>query len=229
MKCCFVCNKEYKKFNKNAAGHHLTYIDFPENLCKNHLEMLYHYNWMYGSTIDGPKDYKLIKKIINEEGVKTVGELGCGPAFFYSNVLSKLSIEYTGLEMRESAVKLARVLNPSIKFNQLKIYETSEHIQIYDLFFSRHVMMHQEDIHRFLECSLPYGNIVIHIQTRPFKEKHVRKHDYGKGHKFHGEKVVNHWSNVYSHEEIEEITEDFSDIFDITIDYNYLIFYRKKK
>lgn len=199
---CSVCGKR-PGYSVNS---------FPGYLCKNHRLMLESYMRMHENLNDcwGYNDHQRLMLFIEENDFYSVAELGCGPGLWYRDYGSNLNISYRGYDCRMSAVQMANVINgcvmPKFLFQFFDPY-VHRAPQLAEFLFSRHVLMHQEDLGRFLKVTRSLAPVVVHTATYEFGEESSRK-DYGLQHKFFGEEVPNHYSNVYSLEDLKELQRE---------------------
>lgn len=137
-----------------------------------------HYGRMHNIPWDKANfnDYRRLKTLIHESDVKSVVEIGCGTGWWYNNYGQYLDIEYIGLDISEVAIKICKEKFPSVDFRHWVMYDDITKEKNYlssksstvsdirsDLTFSRHVYIHNEDVRSFIQNTLDFSDIVLHI------------------------------------------------------------------
>lgn len=202
MSYCIVCSKpEVEELDNHPLQEYR--VDFPKPLCTQHREMLYHYNKMHKNKFT--HDFNRIIALAKSLNAKTILEIGCGAGFFFRNYKEKLrDFEYTGVDKRETSIKIAKTFNPEARFRKINVYTDSLE-ERYDIAFARHVMLHQKDLEEFLHCLSLLGKVVVCMENyditkvaktiiRPVKNEY-----------FHGEHSPNTMTNQYTKTYLQEI------------------------
>ena len=137
-----------------------------------------HYGRMHSQEWDRKNfnDYERLENFIQKRNIKKVAELGCGTGWWYQNYGSSMDIDYTGLDISQTAITICKKKFPLADFRNWVMYDDITEEKNYlsknsqdisdlncDLLFSRHCFIHNADLRKFLQQCLPISSTIIHM------------------------------------------------------------------
>lgn len=113
--------------------------------------------------------FRLMAQIEKTE-VSSLLDVGCGEGFVAQRILSKQSLDYTGVDLSDLAITHARQQNPTGKFQCASAYALPFQNNQFDASICVEVLEHLDEPEKAVEelCRVTKGPVIFSVPNEPF-------------------------------------------------------------